>query len=87
MYILSDFMKNMTSTEARQHFSAVITGVEKEPVTISKKKKEIAVVISSRRYNELKRLEDILYGKAAELAIKEGLAPQKEVDILLASID
>ena len=80
-------MKNMTSTEARQHFSSVITSVEKEPVTISKKKKDIAVVISSRRYKELKRLEDILYGKAAELAIKEGLAPQKEVDGLLASIE
>lgn len=80
-------MKNMTSTEARQSFSSVITNVEKEPVTISKKKKEIAVVISSRRYKELKRLEDILYSKAAELAIKEGLAPQKEVDSLLASID
>lgn len=84
---MSTLMKTMTSTEARQSFSTVITGVEKEPVTISKKKKDIAVVISSRRYKELKRLEDILYGKAAELAIKEGLAPQKEVEDLLASID
>jgi len=92
MYIINTLqintlMKNMTSTEARQNFSAVIASVEKEPVTISKKKKDIAVVISPRRYKELKRLEDILYGKAAELAIKEGLAPQIEVENLLASID
>ena len=67
---------------------AVITSVEKEPITISKKKKDIAVVLSSRRYQELKRLEDILYEKAAQLAIKEGLAPRKEVDSLLVkSID
>jgi len=35
----------------------------------------------------LKMRENILYEKAAELAIKEGLAPRKEVDSLLASID
>jgi len=84
---MGTIMKTMTSTEARQNFSAVITSVEKEPITISKKKKNIAVVLSSRRYQELKRLEDILYEKAAQLAIKEGLAPRKEVDDLLASID
>jgi len=44
------------------------------------------VVISSRRYQELKRLEDILYGKAAELAIKEGFATQNEVDKLFSNI-
>ena len=77
----------MTSTEVRQSFSSVITSVEKEPITISKKKKDIAVVLSSRRYQELKRIEDILYEKAAQLAIKEGLAPKKEVDSLLDDID
>ncbi len=40
-------------------------------------------MISSTRYKELKRLEDILYGKAAELAIKEGLAHQEDIDKLL----
>ncbi len=80
-------MKTMTSTEVRQSFSSVITSVEKEPITISKKKKDIAVVLSSRRYQELKRIEDILYEKAAQLAIKEGLAPKKEVDSLLDDID
>ena len=54
-------MKTMTSTEARQSFSSVISIAENEPVTISKKNKEIAVVVSSKRYHELKRLEDILY--------------------------
>ncbi len=79
-------MRTMTSSEARQSFSALINGAESEPVTISKKNKDIAVVISSRRYQELKRLEDILYGKAAELAIKEGFATQNEVDKLFSNI-
>lgn len=80
-------MKTLTSTEARQSFSTIITSAEKEPVTISKKNKDIAVILSSKRYQELTRLEDILYGKAAQLAIKEGLAPKNEVDDLLDSID
>jgi prevent-host-death family protein len=75
-------MKTMTSTEARQSFSAIITSAE-SPITISKKNKDIAVVLSSKRYQELTKLEDILYGKAAQLAIKEGLAPKSEVEDLL----
>jgi len=79
-------MKTITSTEARQNFSAVISTVEESPVTISKQDKEVAVIISSTRYKELKKLEDILYGKAAELAIKEGFASDKEVSEILDSI-
>ena len=79
-------MKNISSTEARQDFSTVISGVDKEPITILKKGKEVAVIVSTQRYNELKKLEDILYGKAAELAIKEGLVDGAEVDKLLESI-
>ena len=79
-------MKTMTSSEARQSFSTLISGAEEEPIMISKKNKSIAVVISSRRYQELKRLEDILYGKAAELAIQEGFATKSEVDDLFTSI-
>jgi prevent-host-death family protein len=80
-------MKIMTSSEARQSFSRVISTAETEPVTISKKNKEVAVVISAGRYHELKRLEDILYGKAAMLAIEEGFTPQNEVKALFDSID
>lgn len=67
-------MKTISSTLARQNFSDIITGVSTEEVTISKKNKDIAVIISSQRYKELTRLEDILYTKAAKLAIQEGLA-------------
>ena len=80
-------MKTMTSTEARKDFSAVISTVEEGPVTISKQDKEIAVIISSARYQELKKMEDMLYGKAAELAIKEGFSSDKEASELLDSIE
>lgn len=79
-------MKTITSTEARQSFSSVISEVENEPVSISKQNKEVAVIISSARYKELKKIEDILYGKAVELAIQEGFATDKQAESLLASI-
>jgi len=75
-------MKTMTSSEARQRFSAMLSVASHEPVSISKKDKEVAVVISAMRYKELKKLEDILYGKAAELALQEGFASKKESDDL-----
>lgn len=88
MYIgMEKHMKTMTSTQARQSFSSIITGAIKEPITISKKNQDIVVVLSSQRYRELTRLEDILYGKAAQLAVQEGLASQNEVEDLLHSID
>lgn len=76
-------MKVVSSTQARQNFSFFVESAADEPITISKKDKEIAVLISAARYQELKRLEDILYGKAAELAIKEGFANSEEADNLL----
>jgi prevent-host-death family protein len=79
-------MKTITSTEARQSFSSVISAVENEPVAISKQDKDVAVIISSARYRELKKLEDILYGKAAELAIQEGFASDKQAQDLLDSL-
>jgi len=82
-------MKTMTSSEARQGFSSMLSMlsiVAVEPVSISKKNKEVAVMISSDRYKELKKLEDILYGKAAELAIREGFASDQESKDLLGSI-
>jgi len=90
LYVISEkgvlIMKTITSTEARQNFSAIISAVDEEPVTILKQDKSIAVILSSARYKELVRLEDILYAKAAELAIKEGFASDKEAQDLLDSL-
>ena len=78
-----NIMKNMTASQARQGFGDLLSTVQGEPVTITKDNKEVAIMVQATRYHELKRLEDILYGKAAELAIAEGFAPQKETDELL----
>jgi PHD/YefM family antitoxin component YafN of YafNO toxin-antitoxin module len=71
-------MKVLSSTEVRQNFSTVLSDIKVEPISISKHDKEIAVIMSTERYSELTRLEDMLYGKAAELAIKKGFPSKKE---------
>lgn len=79
-------MKTISATKVRQGFNEVMTRVKNEPVRISNRDKNIAVILSNTRYEELKRLEDILYGKAAELAIAEGFASDKDTEDLINSI-
>ena len=79
-------MKVLSTTEVRQNFSAILSAINVEPIGISKQDKEIAVVMSTQRYSELTRLEDMLYGKAAELALREGLVSTKEKLDLMRSI-
>ena len=79
-------MKTMTATDAKQSFGSLLSMVEKEPVTIQKTNKDVAVVISARQYQELKRMQDIVYGEAAKLAIKEGIISATESEDFLNSL-
>ena len=79
-------MKTMTATDAKQSFGSLLSMVEKEPVTIQKTNKDVAVVISAQQYQELKRIQDIVYGEAAKLAIKEGIISATESEDFLNSL-
>jgi len=80
-------MKTLTSSEARQGFSSLLSTIEMEPVLITKDSKNVAVLITDTRYKELVRMEGILYAAAADLAIKEGVAHRKETNGLLNSLN
>ena len=72
-------MKVLSATEAKQSLGEIMTSIgNEEPVTIQKQGKDFAVVLTTQQYQQLKRLEDILYGKAAELAIQEGVLSADE---------
>lgn len=79
-------MKTFSATKAKQHFGDLIATIDEEPVTIQKTNKDVAVVVSIQRYQELKKMEDILYGEAAKLAIKEGVLSVKESEDFLNSM-
>ena len=48
-------MKIVTATDARKSFGALLTAVKSEPVTIQRTNTDVAVLISSQRYQELKK--------------------------------
>jgi hypothetical protein len=51
------------------------------------KNKELSkTVTSSEKNRRLEKLEDILYGKTAKLAIQEGFSSKEETEDLLNSI-
>jgi prevent-host-death family protein len=79
-------MKTFSATDAKQNFGHLIATIDQEPVTIQKTNKDVAVVVSITRYQELKRMEDILYGEAAKLAIKEGVLSSKGSEDFLNSL-
>jgi antitoxin Phd len=79
-------MRTFSATDAKQNFGNLIATIDEEPVTIQKTNKDVAVVVSIGRYQELKRMEDILYGEAAKLAIKEGVLSAKDSEDFLNSL-
>lgn len=77
-------MNVVTVSKMRDNLSNTLSGVsDDEPITIQKNNKDIAVLISSRRYRELQRVEDLLYAKAAELALAEGFASDEETEEIM----
>ena len=83
-------MKTFTSTEVQQNFGDMLNLSLVEAVKIQKHKKDFAVIISAKKYAELERLnelvEDNILGEMVEKAIKEGFAPDSEVNSLLDNI-
>lgn len=48
-------MQYVSATEAKQRFAAVLDAVQREPVTIRRQNREVAVVISPEDYQRLRK--------------------------------
>lgn len=57
LIVKSHIMKTLTSTEAKQWFWDMLQIIKSEPVKITKRNKDFAVLISLEEYNDLKALE------------------------------
>jgi prevent-host-death family protein len=80
-------MNVVTVSKMRDNLSGTLAEVsDDEPITIQKNNKDIAVLISSTRYKELERIEDLLYKKAADIAFAEGFASEEETEKLMSKI-
>jgi prevent-host-death family protein len=68
-------MNIVTVSKRRENLGNKLSEVtDDEPIIIQKNNKDVAVLITSRRFKELELIEDLLYKKAADLAFSEGFA-------------
>ncbi|MDD3646353.1 MAG: type II toxin-antitoxin system Phd/YefM family antitoxin [Candidatus Gracilibacteria bacterium] len=82
-------MKTTTSTNLKQSLGEMLKNINKEPVKITKRSRDHAVLIGYSEYSHLKELEeyeDILFGLAAKEVMKGGMASKEETQSLLDSI-
>lgn len=80
----------ITATEAQKSFAEVLETARRNPVTVTRKGKPAAVVLSARRYREwvrlLEEMEDNIWLAVALDAEKEGLVSREESDKLLREL-
>ncbi|MBM3132800.1 MAG: type II toxin-antitoxin system Phd/YefM family antitoxin [Chloroflexi bacterium] len=77
-------MITFASKDAKNKFGEMIDAAQREPVVISKKGRSVAVVISKQEYERLQALEDVLWAKKADEAMKnaEWLGPDESEKFL-----
>ena len=71
-------MRVLAAAEAKNGFGKMIDIVQREPVTIKKKGRAVAVVLSMEEYSNFELLEDQWWGDRAEEAMKEGFLGTEE---------
>lgn len=65
-------MKTLASKEAKDHFGELLDTAQREPVTIEKKGRPVAVVMSLAEYKRLEEIEESWWAERAEKAGKKG---------------
>ena len=65
-------MTKLTSKNAQNRFGSMLDAVQKEPVTITRHDRPVAVVLSPERYAELEALEDSVWALRARMASESG---------------
>ena len=79
-------MKEISSTEAKTHFGALLDMVQREPVTIQKKGRAVAVILSMQDFEAHQAMKL----KLLQQAIDEGLASgvrDRSIDELIAEAE
>lgn len=71
-------MTTITSKDAQNKFGQLIETAQREAVTITRRDRRVAVVVSSERYDQLEALEDAIWAARAREAAKNGFASPEE---------
>ncbi len=80
-----------TATQAKTQFGKILEEAGREPVTIKKSGRDVAVILSFNEYKRVTEIEDKYWLKKAQQAHKEGFigikASKKLLDDLLNAED
>jgi antitoxin Phd len=81
-------VKTIAAREAKANFARLLDDAQREPVTIAKKGRAVAVVLSITDYERLEALESAYWGERAKEAEREGsLGPQESERTLAQAFD
>jgi len=64
-------MVEVASREAKNHFGELIDTAQREPVSITKKGRPVAIMISQHEYARLQALEDAAWAARADVALQQ----------------
>jgi prevent-host-death family protein len=79
-------MKTLAAKEAKNRFGQLLDMAQAEPVTIEKKGRVVAVMLSREEYERLQALEDAYWLARAEEAAQEGFLSPAESEVLLQDL-
>lgn len=76
-------MKETTATEAKNRFGHLIDMAMTEPVTIDKKGRPVAVLLSFTEYQRLADLDERYWGEKALKAVQNGFVSEVDAGVWL----
>ena len=79
-------MKTLGASEAKNRFGELLDLARREPIQITKKGRNVAVVLSIEEFERLSELEDELLAFKAEKAQQEGFIGMSESEALLEEL-
>jgi prevent-host-death family protein len=79
-------MTTIKSREAQNRFGLLLDTVQSETVTITKRDRPVAVVVSPSRYAELEAMEDAFWSGRAKFAADKGYAGVEDTAKLIQEI-
>ena len=79
-------MRYVSATEAKQRLAALLDAAQREPVTIRRQKRDVAVIMSPQEYERLRALNTAGFqrfcDRVAERAAARGLTEDRLTEIL-----
>ena len=86
MVMKMESVNKLSAKEAKTHFGSLLDMAQRQPVTIEKKGRPVAVVLSLQDFSYYEKIEDELLALKAMQAEKEGWLDQNQSADFLAKL-